>query len=197
MSTSLSSTATTGVPTLPSGCAGSRTYEHPIKDPACAVPNYGNSNYTDVMEACCGDADVVSYYSGCGLYCVALDQTVEELTECLYGKGAAYADVFCNVNATAAETATATGNVDAPASASATVISGSGKDDDKDSDKDSNDDDDNDDSSSSTTESSSSSSATNSDNAAPGVVPHSGLSTVGFAVGALLFSSMALGAFQI
>lgn len=197
MSTSVAS-STTGVPALPSGCGGARTYEHPVKDPACAVPNYSNTNYTDVMEACCGKADVVSYYSGCGLYCVALDQTVEDLTECLFDQGAAFADVFCNVNATAAETATATGNVDAPASASATVISGSDKDDDKKDDKDDEDsNDDDDDSSASSTASSASSSSTNSDSAAPGVTPQSGINTMGLAIGALLFSSMALGAFQI
>ncbi|PSR80599.1 hypothetical protein BD289DRAFT_337547, partial [Coniella lustricola] len=87
------------------GC-GSLLYEIPTQDAACAVP-YGG-NHTEIMSACCGPADVVSYENNCGLYCLAENQNVTSLTNCLTSNGAAYGQVFCNEpgNATASATTT-------------------------------------------------------------------------------------------
>ncbi|KAI2616707.1 hypothetical protein GGS26DRAFT_596816 [Hypomontagnella submonticulosa] len=171
----MSSTSVSSAPSaVPSSC-GSMTYVIPVQDAACAVPSKGN--YTDVMGACCGAADVVSYYDNCGLYCLAAGQTVADLTKCLHEHGASDADVFCNMNTTATATAT-----DAPLPTSATVVvthsggssptqSGSGD---------------------------SSASPTKSPSGAAGLRPEFGsLSTVGLTIGALLFSATAFGAFQL
>lgn len=82
------------------------------------------------MKACCKDANVVSYYDDCGLYCLAVNQSVTDLTDCLYGDGAKWEDVFCRGNTSAS--ATATGSGDVVESASVTVISKSDDKDDKD-----------------------------------------------------------------
>ncbi|KAF7539474.1 hypothetical protein G7Z17_g12416 [Cylindrodendrum hubeiense] len=191
MSTTVSSAAASATV----GSCGSTLYDIPIKDAVCALPY--SKNHTEILASCCGDADVVSYYNNCGLYCIALDQTVAELTACLLKEGAANQDVFCSGNTTDTATATA-GSGKLAATASATVVvsgsessSSSNDDDDKDSDS-------SDSSSDSDATSTSKSSATNSDNAAPGVIrPQSSVSTLGLAIGALLFSATAIGAFQL
>ncbi|KAM5350995.1 hypothetical protein ACJ41O_003718 [Fusarium nematophilum] len=168
-------------------------YDTPNQDATCAMPF--KDSYIDIMKACCGDAKVVSYYNDCGLYCVALDQTVADLEKCLLGKEPLPQDVFCSGK----NTSSLTSDPAVPATAQATVISGGDDDDDdssKDDDKDSNDDDDSE-TSGTSTGTAAASTGTNTDNAAPGVVPQSSVSTLGLAIGALLFSSMALGAFQI
>lgn len=57
------------------------------------------------MEKCCGPAPVQSYDNDCASYCLALDQTVKELTDCLYddGNGVKWEEVWCvgGVNDTA------------------------------------------------------------------------------------------------
>ncbi|KAI1485563.1 hypothetical protein F5X96DRAFT_659446 [Biscogniauxia mediterranea] len=158
------------------GCGN--LYDIPAHDASCAMA-YGG-NHTDIMAQCCGSADVVSYYDGCGLYCLAVDQTVGDLTDCLYARGAAYQDVFCYGNTTATATAT---DATLPASASASVVSTAG-------------------SSSSTSGASSSdgAAATGTDSpgsAAAGLRPDYGVVKVGVAIGALLVSATAFGAFQI
>ncbi|KAF7538224.1 hypothetical protein G7054_g3065 [Neopestalotiopsis clavispora] len=100
--------------------ACSNLYDTPVDDAVCAMPNTGN--YTTLMFSCCKEADVVSYYNGCGLYCLASGQDVQSLSNCLYGAGAAWEDVFCRGNETATATGTATG---VPASASASILSSS------------------------------------------------------------------------
>ncbi|KAH7161585.1 hypothetical protein EDB81DRAFT_879904 [Dactylonectria macrodidyma] len=189
MSTTVSSSAAASAT---GGSCGATLYDIPIKDAACAL-SY-SKNHTSILAACCGDANVVSYYNGCGLYCLAIDQTVAELTECLYNEGAANPDVFCNGNTTDTATATADGRLAATASASVVVTAGSS------SSTGSSDDDDDDDSSStsgSDATSTDKSSATNSDSAAPGFHPQSSVSTLGLAISALLFSATAIGAFQL
>lgn len=109
-------TSTASLATATPAC--SNLYDTPVDDAVCAMSNTGN--YTELMFSCCKGADVVSYYSGCGLYCLATDQTVKDLSDCLYGQGAAWEDVFCRGN----ESATATGTAaEIPASASASVLS--------------------------------------------------------------------------
>ncbi|KAI1630623.1 hypothetical protein F4809DRAFT_636062 [Biscogniauxia mediterranea] len=174
---------TTAVATSTTAASASATatgcgnlYDIPAHDASCAMA-YGG-NHTDIMAQCCGAADVVSYYDGCGLYCLAVGQTVGDLTDCLYARGAAYQDVFCYGNTTATATAS---DATLPASASASVVSTAG--------------------SSSSSSSSASGAATGTDSpgsgAAAGVRPDYGVMKVGVAIGALLVSATAFGAFQI
>ena len=183
MSSTAAVTAPSGTPTATPAC---NLWELPIEDIACGMPFGGN--HTDVMSECCGKADVVSYRNDCGLYCLAIDQTVEELTGCLFEHGAAYTDVFCRGNGTATASETA---VTAPATASASVVaSGSDSksgDDDNDNDNDSNDGNDGD----------GDSESTDAPNAADGLRPDFAGYKSGLVIGALLFSATALGAFQI
>ncbi|KAF4471166.1 hypothetical protein FALBO_1909 [Fusarium albosuccineum] len=177
-------------------------YDSPNQDTTCAMP-YSEKNL-DYMKSCCGDAQVVSYYNDCGLYCVALDQTIGDLRDCLFDKGAGWADVFCSVQNKKGDAensskliaaASKTEDADVPATAEASVVA-NGDDDDKDDSKDDKDSDDSD-ATSTDTSSASSASSTESGNAAPGVAPQSGVSTLGLAIGALLFSTFAVGAIQI
>ncbi|RSL53476.1 hypothetical protein CEP54_010389 [Fusarium duplospermum] len=188
-------TTTTAAATATTACTN--LYDSPNQDTTCAMPFTGN--HTDIMKACCGDAQIVSYHNDCGIYCVALDQTVSDLADCLYKNGAPWESVFCSVpKSVSSDVASKTKDAAVPASAQASVISGGddNKDDDKDSDKDS-DDKDSDDSDSTASGTASSASSTSTGNAAAGVVPQSSVSTLGLTIGALLFSSMALGAFNI
>ncbi|KAL2882850.1 hypothetical protein SGCOL_001540 [Colletotrichum sp. CLE4] len=182
MSSTAVSTGTASAPSATSStvCTAS-LYDTPEHDRVCAMP-YGG-NHTDIMSACCNDADVVSYYANCGLYCLALDQSVKDLQDCLFEQGAGYTDVFCRDNGNVNASATATGNVDPPASAQASVVasggSGSGG-------------------SSSASGSGSSSSSTSSANAAAaGVRVPAGVNTLGLTIGALLLSAATFGALQI
>ncbi|CAN8103668.1 unnamed protein product [Discula destructiva] len=99
---------------------GATLYNIPVNNVACALP-YGG-NHTDILSKCCKSADVVSYADNCGIYCLAQDQTVDDLTTCLFQNGAGWADVFCRGTGNA--TATATGN-DAPLASGASVVAAS------------------------------------------------------------------------
>ncbi|KAF3063558.1 hypothetical protein GL218_01370 [Daldinia childiae] len=159
-----------------SGC-GALLYVIPVQDAACALPATGNN--TDILGACCGSADVVSYYDGCGLYCLAAGQTVGDLTKCLGNKGASPGNIFCNQNTTA--TATDTG-APLPTSASASIVvthSGGSE-------------------PTQSGDSDSSPSSTESPGAAAGLRPeYTTVSTLGFTIVALLFSATAFGALQL
>lgn len=96
-------------------------YNIPVQDASCAIPYDSNSNATDVMSSCCKSASVISYFDDCGLYCLAQDQSVEDLTSCLMQSGAQPQDVFCRGNVTA--TATGSGS-SLPTSAQASVVAG-------------------------------------------------------------------------
>ncbi|KAH7252679.1 hypothetical protein BKA59DRAFT_475107 [Fusarium tricinctum] len=181
----MSTTTTTSLAPLSSSCTG--VFNTPNQDNVCAM--IYKDNATDIMSKCCGDAQLVAYQNDCGVYCVAIDQTIVELGDCLFANGAPDANVFCSGN----KTTTKTEDAKVPASAQASVIDGD-DDDDKDDDE----------TASATgtstkTSSSSSASETSSEtgNAAAGVAPKSTFNTVGLAIGALLFSSIAAGAFQL
>ncbi|KAK2739286.1 hypothetical protein FQN57_006621 [Myotisia sp. PD_48] len=100
MSTTLSSTA----PSSSAMCGTPLQYQIPIEDAACAIPNKGDND--DLMEKCCKSASVQSYNNDCALYCLARDQSVKDLTDCLYNNKLPWADVWCNgvQNATATNT---------------------------------------------------------------------------------------------
>ena len=126
-----------------SGTCGAMLYDTPVRDIACAMPY--SDTATKAMKKCCKDADVVGYYDNCGVYCLALGQSAEELTDCLLDNGAKDGEVFCRDGNHASATAT---GADPDPSADTTVIQEGkggkgGKDgDDGDSDSDSDDDED-------------------------------------------------------
>lgn len=85
-----------------------------------------SDQYFSYMSSCCGDASIVSYDDDCGIYCVALDQTISDLIECLMEEGAEKKpqDVFCSGNTT--ESKTEDGNVPATAGVSVVATGGNG-----------------------------------------------------------------------
>ncbi|KAL4943458.1 hypothetical protein BDV06DRAFT_221205 [Aspergillus oleicola] len=107
------STATTTAASGVSTCH-QQLYNIPTHDAACAMPK--NSTYHTLMTSCCGSAAVTSY-SDCDYYCLAQDQTVGDLAECLI-KGSEAGMVWCNNGANA--TATITANATSSGSASET-----------------------------------------------------------------------------
>lgn len=76
----MSTTSAAAVPTTTSSttCAAN-LYDTPVRDIACAMP-YSDDNI-DRLKKCCKGADIISYYDDCGLYCLALEQSAEELTD--------------------------------------------------------------------------------------------------------------------
>ncbi|OJJ65779.1 hypothetical protein ASPBRDRAFT_139445 [Aspergillus brasiliensis CBS 101740] len=104
---------TTSATAASTTCGGSGQYELPVKDAACGVPNI--KNYQTLLDNCAKPAGSRSYYHECALWAYAIDQSVQDLTDCLYKAGVAWEDVWCtgNTNATATATsyptATATG----------------------------------------------------------------------------------------
>ncbi|CAK38390.1 hypothetical protein CBS63078_2704 [Aspergillus niger] len=96
-------------------CGGSGQYELPVKDAACGIPNI--KNYQSLFDDCAKPAGPRSYYHDCALWAYAIDQSVQNLTDCLYKAGVAWEDVWCTgeTNATATvtsyPTATATGTL--------------------------------------------------------------------------------------
>ncbi|KAJ3455899.1 hypothetical protein MRS44_017381 [Fusarium solani] len=178
----MSSTASTATATSTLACKN--LYDTPNKDATCGL-SY-SKKHIQIMKECCGDAQIVSYFDNCGLYCVALGQTTAELQKCMWDQGAAWGAPFCsNTKGTSL-----TADPKIPATAKATVISNDKDDDDDD------DDDGDKDSDRSGTKSASSPDSTSTDNAAPTVAPPS-MNKMGLAIGALLLSSLTLGAFQI
>ncbi|EFQ30849.1 hypothetical protein CGRA01v4_12917 [Colletotrichum graminicola] len=185
-STALS--ASSAPPAAPSSTAPvctSNLYDTPSQDRVCAMPLAGN--HTAIMSACCRDADVVSYYDGCGIYCLALGQSIRDLQDCLFDQGAGYTAVFCRDNGDVNASATATGNVPPPASAQASVVASGGAGDDGGS------------ASDTSSGSGRGASSTSSPNAAAPAGLHApgGLSTLGLTIGALLLSAATVGALQI
>ncbi|KUI67629.1 hypothetical protein VM1G_02846 [Cytospora mali] len=172
---SATSAASSAVATS-TACTGSLVYDIPVQDASCAIQSGGN--HTEIMSKCCGSADVVSYDNNCGLYCLAIGQSVGDITSCMFDNGASYSEVFCRGTGNATASATAS---DTLATGASVVASGSGS------------------SASKTGDSSSdsSSSSKSSANAAPGAAPLSGFSMTGFAVTGLLLSSVILGALQL
>ncbi|EFX06496.1 hypothetical protein CMQ_6817 [Grosmannia clavigera kw1407] len=158
-------------------CAG--LYNSPAHDASCAIPAGGN--HTEIMSACCNGADVVSYYDDCGLYCLAEGQTVQDLILCLYNKGAGWSDVFCS----GSSNGTATGTTALPTGAGASVVVGTATSTTKTGTK------------TGTTTGTVSSSSSTSSSAASSTRPQAIVSTLGIAVGTLLFSVAAVAVQQV
>lgn len=162
--------------------ACSDIYNTPNQDNVCAM--FLKDNHTDIMQACCGEAKIITYSGDCGLYCVALDQTIDQLSKCLYDHGAPdEKGVWCSGNSKTTKTKDAS----IPPTARATVISDD--DDEKDKDKD--------DDKSTSTGTASSFRSSETGNAAASTSPQFGTTTLGLTIGALFLSSMAIGAFEL
>lgn len=86
-------------------CGGSGQYELPVKDAACGVPNI--KNYHTLFDQCAKPAGPRLYYHDCALWSLAVNQSVQDLTDCLYKAGVAWEDVWCTGNTNATATATA------------------------------------------------------------------------------------------
>ncbi|EXL54298.1 hypothetical protein FOCG_07369 [Fusarium oxysporum f. sp. radicis-lycopersici 26381] len=172
----------TSTSTAASQTACADIYNTPNQDNVCAM--FRKDNHTDIMQACCGEAKIISYSGDCGLYCVALDQTIDQLSKCLYDHGAPdEKGVWCSGNSKT----TKTKDANIPATARATVIS----DDDDEKDKDKGDD------KSTSTGTASSSKSSETSNAAANTSPQFVTTTLGLTIGALVLSSMAIGAFEL
>lgn len=179
----MSATITTTIASAsarPTSTACHNLYDTPSRDANCAMPFGGN--HTDIMSKCCGDANVISYYDDCGIYCLAVDQSVGDLTSCLYREGAVWEQVWCagEVNATATET----GGGEAPSTASARIVATGSAD---------SDDGDNDNNNSNGGSGSGNGGSNNDDDGSAGAIVRPGLSVAGFTVGALLVSALAFG----
>ncbi|KAJ5813369.1 uncharacterized protein N7503_000119 [Penicillium pulvis] len=123
----VSSTTTTSA-TATSSCSA-KLYEIPAHAAACAMP-MAYTNSSAIMKSCCGSATVKSYGS-CDYYCLAVDQTVGVLAECLMTASDS-SEVWCNTNANAtasltSSSATETSTASPTKSSSSTSSSGSVK----------------------------------------------------------------------
>ncbi|KAF2101989.1 hypothetical protein NA57DRAFT_53929 [Rhizodiscina lignyota] len=86
----VSTFTSTGVPPRPTGttCEKGATYGLPILDTAaCAISfqyeqGYAN-NATAALRHCCNGAPIVLYRGDCSAYCVARQQTQDQLLQCL------------------------------------------------------------------------------------------------------------------
>lgn len=98
------STTTTASTATSTACGTSSQYELPVKDAACGVPN--SDKYDGYLSKCAKPAGVTSYNNDCAIYALAVDQSVQELTDCLYDAGVEWKDVWCfgSTNATATAT---------------------------------------------------------------------------------------------
>ncbi|CAG9954873.1 unnamed protein product [Clonostachys rosea f. rosea IK726] len=132
MSSTAVSTSSAAAPSTSAVCAS--IWQTPNEDKNCAMPRTDKN--VDYMKKCCKDAQIVSYYNDCGIYCLAVDQTIEDLVDCLHGEGAGDRDVFCRGTGNDTATATDVGSLDPTITASiisgATSSSSSGKDDNSD-----------------------------------------------------------------
>ncbi|CAH0056405.1 unnamed protein product [Clonostachys solani] len=128
-STTAVSTSSAAAPSTSAVCAN--IWQTPNEDKNCAMPRTDKN--VDYMKKCCKSAQIVSYYNDCGVYCLAVDQTIEDLIDCLKGEGAGDTDVFCRGVGNDTASATDVGSLDPTITASiiagATSSSSSGKDD--------------------------------------------------------------------
>lgn len=100
----MSLTVPSSAPAIPTpSCANFN--QIPTTDSACALPPL--SNATSILEKCCKDAPIEKYPQDCGFYCLAADQTIGDLIDCLQSNGAGYTNVICRGD----RNATATGEV--------------------------------------------------------------------------------------
>ncbi|KAJ5860244.1 uncharacterized protein N7529_007554 [Penicillium soppii] len=97
----MATTTTTGSAATSTVCGTSAQYELPVKDAACGIPN--SDKYEGYLSKCAKSVGVTSYNNDCAIYALAVDQSVQDLTDCLYDAGVKWKDVWCygSTNATA------------------------------------------------------------------------------------------------
>jgi hypothetical protein len=97
----MATTTTTGAMATSTGCGTAAQYEIPVKDASYAVPN--TDKYKGLLSKCAKPAGITAYDDDCAIYALAVDQSVQDLTDCLYEAGVAWKDVWCHgeTNATA------------------------------------------------------------------------------------------------
>ncbi|KAK4868931.1 hypothetical protein LT330_006540 [Penicillium expansum] len=100
----MATTTTTGALATSTGCGTSAQYEIPVKDASCGVPN--NDKYKGFLSKCAKPVGVTAYDNDCAIYALAVDQSVQDLTDCLYKAGVAWKDVWCHGDTNATATAT-------------------------------------------------------------------------------------------
>ncbi|KAK1140982.1 hypothetical protein N8T08_009728 [Aspergillus melleus] len=94
MSTTTSVATTTSASTSASATCTGSMWELPTKDIACALPKSGNA--TEILDKCCKHAKVSDYNDGCGIYCLAQEQSAKDLTNCFRDEGAKDGEFFCS-----------------------------------------------------------------------------------------------------
>ncbi|CEL02593.1 hypothetical protein ASPCAL03760 [Aspergillus calidoustus] len=96
-----SSTITSTAPSSTT-CNTPAQYELPVHDASCGIPN-ANDKYKEYFENCAAPAAVREYNHECALWAPAVDQSVQDLIDCLYKAGVEWGDVWCSgdVNGTA------------------------------------------------------------------------------------------------
>ncbi|CAI7650567.1 unnamed protein product [Penicillium glandicola] len=100
----MATTTTTGAMATSSGCGTAYQYEIPVKDASCGVPN--TDKYKGLLSKCAKPAGVAIYNDNCAIYALAVDQSVQDLTDCLYDSGVTWKDVWCHGETNATTTAT-------------------------------------------------------------------------------------------
>ena len=91
--TTAAATTTSAAPSASATCAGNM-WQLPTEDIACALPKTGNA--TDILDKCCKPAKVSEYNDGCGIYCLAQEQSAKDLTDCFRDEGAQDGKFFCS-----------------------------------------------------------------------------------------------------
>ncbi|KAF1956400.1 hypothetical protein CC80DRAFT_362770, partial [Byssothecium circinans] len=104
-------------PTPNPSCTTQKFSDFPTRDIACAVGGTSGfpPNYRDTLKSCCKSAPVQEWAAGCALYCLSVDQTIDELQKCWQKGGVLPGEIYCSGNMTA----TATGRPAASASTGA------------------------------------------------------------------------------
>ncbi|KAJ5952950.1 uncharacterized protein N7479_011363 [Penicillium vulpinum] len=100
----MATTTTTGAMATSTACGTPAQYEIPVQDASCGVPN--TDKYEGLISKCAKPAGVTSYNHDCAIYALAVDQSIQELTDCLYEAGVAWEDVWCHGETNATATAT-------------------------------------------------------------------------------------------
>ena len=113
-----STTATTVTSSAAASTCHAKLYETPSTGAACAMRM--DSTHHALMTDCCGSASITSY-SDCNYYCLAQNQAVGDLAQCLI-EGSAAGQVWCNTNANAMATGTATATASEPTSVTASAM---------------------------------------------------------------------------
>ncbi|KAJ0420788.1 hypothetical protein BJY00DRAFT_312715 [Aspergillus carlsbadensis] len=118
----MASTTITSTGPSSTACGTPAQYELPVHDASCGIPN-SNDDYKGYFENCAAPAAVREYNHECALWAPAVDQSVQDLIDCLYKAGVEWGDVWCSGDVNG--TATGSGYPTATASRTSTSTRGS------------------------------------------------------------------------